>query len=172
MSKRQVEQADQAIKSSNRRLLRYLSSRLPNQQGAQDLAQEAYLRLLRRRLADLIKDPEAYLFRIATNLIHEYWLKAEIERGAVSDREDIELLAQGPSSLDSNIADNQKMEALIRILKVLPAMQRDVVLLHRRDGLTYAEIATRLDTSPDMVKKYLAKGLARCRVQLQRYYDE
>ncbi len=40
-------------------LLRYLTSRLPNGEDAKDLAQEAYLRLLRH--------PEPYLFRIAAS---------------------------------------------------------------------------------------------------------
>ena len=55
------------------RLLQFLCARLANEQDAQELAQEAYLRLLRASDAKLIRDPVAYLFRIARNLLHEWY---------------------------------------------------------------------------------------------------
>jgi|APSaa5957512535_1039671.scaffolds.fasta_scaffold244328_1 DNA-directed RNA polymerase specialized sigma24 family protein len=43
------------------RLHRYLRSRLANDADAQELAQEAFLRLLRISRTELIKHPQAYL---------------------------------------------------------------------------------------------------------------
>ena len=61
------------------------------------------------------------------------------------------------------------MKALERALRLLPPLQQRAVLMHRRDGLTYDEIAQELGCSPGMVRKYLRKGLVRCREYIRRY---
>ena len=42
---------------------------------AQDIAQEAYLRLIRIRKKSIISHPKAYLFQIAANLINEHYAR-------------------------------------------------------------------------------------------------
>ena len=153
-------------------LLRYLSARLPNGEDARDLAQETYLRLLRRSRDDLVRHPEAYLFRIAANLMYENWLKVRPEGSLRSEDVDPELLDSDDLSTESAAAKQQSVDALERVLRVMPPMRRQVVILNRRDGMTYEEISARLGISVGMVKKHLAKGLARCREQLRRYADE
>ena len=69
----------QSLAGRHLELVRFLSLRLPNQDDARDLAQEAYLRMLRLNDDHYIRHPEAYLFRIASNLVHEYWLAARSE---------------------------------------------------------------------------------------------
>ena len=152
-------------------LLRFLTSRLPNGEDAKDLAQEAYLRLLRRKRHDLVRQPEAYLFRIATNLIYEYWLRNRTEKDRNSSVEPDSLETEFPNA-EFSVAHQQSIAALERVLRVMPGIRRQVVLLHRRDGLTYREIAAQLGISVGMVKKHLAKGLARCREQMLRYSHE
>jgi len=153
-------------------LLRYLSSRLPNKEDARDLAQETYLRLLRRDRVDLVRHPEAYLFRIAANLMYEHWLKKRPEADARGSMIDPDSLMSDNLSTEETVANQQSIDALHRVLRVLPPKQQQVVLMHRRDGLTYGEMAEKLGISVGMVKKHLAKGLARCREQLLRYRDE
>ena len=57
------------------RLHLYLRSRLANDADAQELAQEAYLRLLRISRTELIKHPQTYLYRIASNLIKRFYME-------------------------------------------------------------------------------------------------
>ena len=57
---------------SGRRLLRYLAARLRDGTEADDLAQEAYLRLLRMDNAMLIRDPRSFALRVATNVATEW----------------------------------------------------------------------------------------------------
>lgn len=153
-------------------LLRFLTSRLPNGEDAKDLAQEAYLRLLRRNRDELVRHPEAYLFRIAANLMYEHWLKNRPESDQRAFAIDPEMMESEELSTESSIAQQQSVDALERVLRVMPPTRRRVVLMHRRDGMTYNEIAGELGISVGMVKKHLAKGLARCREQLLRYSDE
>jgi RNA polymerase sigma-70 factor (ECF subfamily) len=52
-------------------------------------------------------------------------------------------------------------------LRQLNPTCRAVLIFHRRDGMTYDEIAARLGISSSMVKKYLATALRHCRSQLR-----
>lgn len=48
------------------------------------------------------------------------------------------------------------------LLAGLPANAREAFLLSRLDGLTYSEIATRLDVSSSTVKNYISSALVHC----------
>lgn len=152
------------LSGRHRDLVRYLQSRLPTEDDARDLAQEAYLRLLRLDDDRLVRNPEAYLFRIASNLVYEFWLNAKPGRlSSAREPDELPTSVQGPETLAEH---EQAMDDLKRVLAVLPPVQRHVLLLHRRDGKTYEEIAGNLQISRDMVKKHLSKALARCRQYL------
>jgi hypothetical protein len=58
-----------------RRLRRFLSVRLRNVQDVPELAQEVFLRLLRVERHEAIRNPEAYLFTVASHVIHQYALR-------------------------------------------------------------------------------------------------
>lgn len=170
MSKQSKELARSLSANRHQDLVRYLSSRLPSEEDAKDLAQEAFLRLLRLERSDLIRHPEAYLYRIATNLVHEHWLKARPE-SAGSDLDPEGIAAPGKST-EGLAEQKQTLDTLGRALGLLPILQRRVVLMHRRDGLTYDEIGRALNISPGMVKKYLCKGLARCRAYVRQCQND
>ncbi len=156
-----------AVELQGTRLLGYLRSRLANEQDAQDLAQEAYLRLLRVPDKTLVRDPVAYLFRIARNLLHELYTTLPPETTLVSDGD---LIDDSPAP--EELADTrQHVERLEEVLNHLPPKCRAVMVLHRRDGMTYDEIGVELGISSAMVKKYLAQGLARCQARLRRFRE-
>ena len=148
-------------------LLRFLRARLANEQDAQDLVQEAYLRLLRASNANLIRDPVAYLFRIARNLLHEWYTSLP---PAPEPLDEFELVDEG-LTVEDRTELSQHMDRLEEVLRHLSPKCRAVILMHRRDGMTYDEIAAALRISPSMVKKYLSQGLARCRSGLRPYYE-
>ena len=149
------------------RLLGFLCARLANEQDAQELAQEAYLRLLRASDAKLIRDPVAYLFRIARNLLYEWYTSSPPPAEPLHE---FELVDEG-LTVEDRAEISQHMDRLEEVLRHLSPKCRAVILMHRRDGMTYDEIAARLEISSSMVKKYLSQGLARCRVGLRRYRE-
>ena len=149
------------------RLLRFLGARLANEQDAQDLAQEAYLRLLRVSDSKLIHDPVAYLFRIARNLLHEWYTSLP---PPCEPLDKVQLAEEGLTV--EELADlSQHMDRLNQVMRDLSPKCRAAIVMHRRDGMTYAEIADALGVSSSMVKKYLSKGLARCRVGMRGFYE-
>ncbi len=76
-SHRRIKNPDleQVFRDYSPTLLRYLISRVGSEAEARDLSQEAYLRLSRVADGDLIRQPEAYVFRISANLANEFLLK-------------------------------------------------------------------------------------------------
>ena len=61
---------------------------------------------------------------------------------------------------------DREVERSRKALEQVPARWRTALILQYRYGLTYAEIADRMGVSSNMVKKYLAQGLGRCRRQM------
>jgi DNA-directed RNA polymerase specialized sigma24 family protein len=65
--------------SHGRELRRFLSSRLPRGSAdVADLTQETFLRLLRIKDHEAIRNPQAYLFTVASHVVHQhalhYWM--------------------------------------------------------------------------------------------------
>ena len=167
-SEEHVGRGPAAAETQYVRVLRFLGARLANEQDAQDLAQEAYLRLLRASNSRLIHDPVAYLLRIARNLLHEWYTSAPPTRVPL---EEVELADDGMSAEDWTEI-SQQMKRLDDVLRHLSPKCRAAILMHRRDGMTYDEIARTLGISSSMVKKHLSQGLARCRSRLRRFDEQ
>jgi len=142
-----------------------LRARLANPQDAAELAEEAYLRLLRVKRPDLVRHPQAYLFRIARNLVHEMYAGRRAHNDAGVDPDLLE--SEDPSPYDLAVLANQR-EAVERAMKELPPKCQAALLLRWREGLTQQEIAERMGLSRQMVQKYLAAGIAHCRKRLRR----
>jgi RNA polymerase sigma-19 factor, ECF subfamily len=148
-------------------LVRYLLRRVRNKSDARDIAHEAYVRLLRLDRKDLIRDPQPYVFRLATNLIHEFELKRRADDARLTRwTEEQALTAEAPPP-HAHIDAAALRARIDQALASLSPKCRAVVVLHRRDGLTYEEIAKHLGLSVGMVKKHLAIGLRQCRNQLR-----
>lgn len=145
-------------------LHRFLTRHLHSAQDAGDLAQDVYLRFLQLPHNDLVRQPQAYLYRIAANLVYEYRLK-ERRRDVACDPDLLENIAEQSADitedgLEERLSTHQQLE---RVLRQIPPIYRAVLLLQKRDGLSYAEIAQELGLSVHTVQKYLFRALAHCR---------
>jgi RNA polymerase sigma factor (sigma-70 family) len=153
------------VDRNDRDLKRYLSQRVGNRAEVEDLAQEIYLRLLRIERKDLIRSPEALLFRVASNAIYEWRLLARNRLPhSAAGLEGLESLEGEPSA---DIWRAELAHALSDALERLSPKCRAAVVLHRREQLTYSEVGVQLGISVGMVKKHLAHGIALCRGHLR-----
>ena len=152
-------------------LTRFLRYRLRGKGEAQDLAQEAFMRLLRRSREHFIERPEAYLFRIAANLAYEQRLNGAIAADFDAAEAAGELVDESTAP-EQRAIDQERLHRLGQALMDLPPLPRAAFTLQRRDGLTYVEIAKRLDTTPNMVKKHLSLAMQRCRHALSADDDD
>jgi len=144
-------------------LSHYLERRLPAAADAEDLAQEAYLRLLRVDRAERIRRPEAMLFRIAANLVCDFYAHRG-RRRETANTDLVERSIDGDRSrpTEHRALTRQRLARLERVAAELPPKCRAALVLARRDGMTYREIAGRLGVSRSMVKQYLTRARVHC----------
>ena len=121
------------------------------------------MRLLRVKDADLIAQPDSYLFRIAINLIYEYRLREEKRRKREQTIGSEEFSDPGATSVEEMASQQERVGRIEGWLEELPPNVRVALIMQRRDGMTYAEIAERLHVSRSMVKKYLKRAVSHCR---------
>lgn len=139
-------------------LFRFISKRRRVASQDQRLARETYARLVRMPLEDLARDPQSYLFRVAGNLLHEFELERQPKNGARR------LWKNGNSdtlALQSDYAaDDAARGVKVReILAELTPLSRAALILHRRDGMSYEQIADQVGVSPLRVRQAFVQGL-------------
>ena len=155
------------------RLQQYLRARLANPDDAAELAQEAYLRLLRVKRVDMIRHPQAYLFRIAHNLLHELYTGRQMRIDADTDAEtELDALESAELTPDESAVLAGRRAMIEKAMSELPVKCRAALVLYWREGFTQKEIAERMNLSRQMVQKYLAQGLAHCQKRLRHIAAE
>lgn len=123
-------------------LLRYATRLLNNAAAAQDVVQEAFIRLFRRWTPDWPDDGRLrqWLYRTAHNAAIDH-IRGEQRRQRLYERSAEEQTAvaqpEAPAALD---AAERKRLVLERIAELDPS-EREVLLLRLQEGLSYAEIA-------------------------------
>ena len=146
------------------RLRRFLAVRLRNADDVPDLAQEVYLRLLRVDGYEGIRSPEAYLFTIASHVIHQHAVRRSSEPVSVDITEVFSEL-RTPASDDppDQAVHAQQIAELERILAQLPARVATALVLHRVAGYSVQEVGDELGVSRETAKKYLSRAVEHCR---------
>lgn len=142
-------------------LCQWFRSRLGSRDEAADLAQDTFLRVLRKSdELPHIREPRAYLTTIARGLVNDHWRKRSLERAW------LETLALLPNELafspERLLSMQQTLQQLDSMLSGLAPKAREVFVLSQLDGLSYAEIAGRLKLSERTVKRYMAQGFELC----------
>lgn len=146
----------------------FLRRRVAPAWDVQDLAQEVYVRMLRvdERQAEAIRDPRAYLFTVASNLVKEHAMLQK-RRASSVDVEQVLLQLVAPQGSAEDSAEREfRRQRLQQMLDRLPVRCRAVLVMQHRDGMNYQEIAERFGVSTHMVKKYVVKALTLCRKDL------
>lgn len=150
------------------RLRRFLGVRLRSPADAQDLAQEVFLRLLRVEHQEAIRSPEAYLFTVASHVVHQHSLRERAAPIAV-DIDDVlaELQVAADDDPQRQAETEQRLESLRGMLAKLPPHYSAALVLHRYAGLSIEEIGKELGVARPTAKKYLARALLFCRESQQ-----
>ena len=144
-----------------------LRARLPSNEDAQDIAQEACLKMLQvsTKMND-IHNPKAYLYRIAHHLLYHHY--TNLTRRCEATNIDIDNLLSTDDDVETLIIDATRRQQINSAMRELPPKCQTALLLRWREGLRVAEIAKQMCLSQGMVKKYLAAGIGHFRKRLNR----
>jgi RNA polymerase sigma-70 factor (ECF subfamily) len=148
---------DQVVSARSARLLRTAYRILGNWADAEDVAQEAFVRLHRHGL-DFPNEAAlgAWLYRVTVNLC------LDRTRSWRPSTELPELPSPDPSAETIAIREQQK-QRLMAALALLPPKERAAVVLREVEGLNGAEVAAILGSSEGTVRSQVSKAVARLR---------
>ena len=158
------ESLDRVVDEYRPQLHRYLRSKLSNDADVEDIAQESFLRLLRVEAPELIRRPRDYLFRIASNVVHDFYLRqSRIPAMADYDEASQSEADEGQECFEDKLARHASIRRLETLVMELRPRQRAAFVLKKRDGLSHDEIAERLGISVHTARAYVSQALAYCR---------
>jgi RNA polymerase sigma factor (sigma-70 family) len=159
--------ATKAFRNHAVELHRFLARRVAHAQDADDLAQEVFARLLRVRDADLVRNPLSYVLGIATHVVREFKQRKHHERVLFDSELAEDLCEHLEHAAAQGVAEQLELrDRLDQALKQLPAAHQLVLLLVKRDGLSYTEAARKAGLSVHTIEKYVVEARARLRVIL------
>lgn len=142
-------------------LFSYLVRKLRNRDLAADLTQETFTRYLARSVdgVAVIGNERAYLFRTALNLAVDHVRQGQRRPQDESGAETLEMIGDPRPTQERIFSGRQELGLVKEALQSLPERTREIFILQRVDGLTYREIAERLEISDSSVQKHLAAAL-------------
>ena len=123
---------------------------------ADDLVQEAWVRLAGYERVQAVTTPEAFLMRTALNLSIDAH-RARVNHGEEVLLDEVVLIDMAPG-VEAVVLARERLARLSVGLGRLTVKTREIFLSHRVDGMTYQEIAQRHGLSISTVEKHIAKA--------------
>jgi RNA polymerase sigma factor (sigma-70 family) len=161
------------FREHNGALVAFLQGRLDSVAEAQEVAQEAYVRLLRLEHPEQVGFLRAYLFRIAANLavdrLRQRGTRAETAAAEASS----DVLGdwfEAPAPERRALAVDQ-LRTLREALRELPRKTSRAFVLHLIDGRDFASIARSMKLTERMVRYHVARALAHCRARIDAEHE-
>lgn len=138
-------------------VFRYLYYRVGDQQAAEDLTSEVFVRMIRAIGWYRSKNVafEAWLFQIARNLAIDHHRKMKIRNHLPLD----ESLVSRTGDVGEEVEKSLTSELLVKALATLSEVQRDVLILRFVNGVRVAQVAQMLHKSESAVKAHQRRAL-------------
>ena len=143
-------------------LRQYVARSMGSTKHSDDIAQDAYLRLLRHPPPlSAVEDAQrlrAYLFKIASNLVIDHWRsrKHETDFAVLSDSYVADI--PSPEPVDAEAALSREMAETFQKLRLL---DRQVMWLAYVEGANHREIATTLGLRERSIRVLLSRARAK-----------
>ncbi|AYA64853.1 MULTISPECIES: RNA polymerase sigma factor [unclassified Alteromonas] len=156
------------FRQHNDTLIKFLRARLRSDADAHEVAQEAYVKLLDLDKPDAISYLKAYLFKIASNLAIDR-LRSKQHNTVFKPLTFVE--SNHPSE-EQYALKKEQLKLMTGFINELPPRCRKAFLLSRLHGLSSGEIASLMNISDRMVRKYLVRATEYCRDRLDSHQGD
>lgn len=160
-----AELVTRLFREHNEALVRFLALRLRSQQEAKEVAQEAYVRLLKLDQPGAVGFLRAFLFKTAANLAVDRIRHEQMAQRVARESKWLEELSAQPTP-EQFATDAQELKVAERLIDELPPKCRRAFLLHKVYGLDFADIARQMGLGERMVRTYVCRALLYCRAGL------
>ncbi len=131
----------------------YILLTIKNQQLAEDLFQETFIKVIQSLRSGKYRDNGRFLswvIRISHNLIIDHFRKEKQMNSVSNDDSDLDLFNSkklADQNIEEILVNNQIMYEIRLLINELPDDQREVVLLRHYGGLSFKEIAEQTGVS-------------------------
>jgi RNA polymerase sigma-70 factor (ECF subfamily) len=140
---------------------------VPAQVDPEEVVQETFVKLwLKKEAINPEKDFQSYLFSIAKHLILDH-LKSAVNRRIYFVGEDLQQDLLIDENVESTLAENIE-EKLQQLIREIPERRREIFRLSRFEGLSYKQIAERLNISENTVDSQIRNALAFLRKEFRK----
>lgn len=151
------------LEGQRHRIYSYALYFLQNHEDAEDVVQEAFIRLWQRCKAPDRKGMQAWLVRVTHNLCIDVKRRRQRAPIGLNDEETLHRLAtQATVSVDSDPTQllelDERQRILLTAMEELPDTTQSFLLLHYFQGLTYREIGEITHTNTNTVKVQVHRG--------------
>lgn len=140
---------------------------VPTQIDPEEIVQEVFVRVwLKKEAINPDKDFQSYLFSIAKHLVIDH-LKSAVNRRLYFVEEHFQqdlMIEEGP---ESTIPENAE-EKLRNLIQQIPERRREIFCLSRFEGLSYKQIAGRLNITENTVDSQIRNALAFLRKEFRK----
>lgn len=136
-------------------LFRYLHRLTGDADVADDIAQEAFVRLLKQSLPEAEVRP--WLFTVAMNLVRDHARKVERRQRLLTTAP---VLVSSPPLADEVVERAEQVGSVRDVLDRLSPRDRQLLLM-REEGFKYEEIAAVIGVAPASVGTLIARALRR-----------
>ncbi|MGA6994222.1 MAG: sigma-70 family RNA polymerase sigma factor [Candidatus Deferrimicrobiaceae bacterium] len=145
------------------RIYRYVSYKVEDRRDAEDLAGEVFVRML-SAIRNQTGNLEAWLFRIAGNVLTDHYRKRSVRSG------EVELTEEIAGGSDPGAAVERKLDGdrLRKGLRALTEEQRETVILRFVMGYDHEEVATMMGRSAGAVRALQFRALAALKDVLEK----
>lgn len=152
------------FKSHAKALRNYLYYKFGNESQAEDMTQEAFIKLWQNCADVPIEKAKSYIYTIANNASLNVIAHQKVVLNYAKSAPANESTNESPEFL---LEEDQFKTKLLTAIQNLNETQRIAFLMHRIDGKKYAEIAAELDISVKAVEKRIHLAL----VELRKEFD-
>lgn len=130
----------------------------------EDIVQQTFANFVELKRPESIRNPRAFLYRIASNLIVNHFRRAVHARNfAILERNLAQALgARDEASPEIVLLDREAFAQVAAAVETLPRRRRRFLLLNRVEGMSYSEIARRNGVSEGTVRRDVELAVIAC----------
>lgn len=152
-----------------KRPLLHALARKAGDEEAEDVVQDAFLKSVETEQSSPLKSAVAFMVSVTRHSVIDRLRSRRFRSGVVSEAPDamFDAIDPAPDPERAAIAAD-RLARTLAVIENLPLRRREVLYLHRFEGLSYAEIGKRLGISSRTAEGHLAAAMA----QLARELDQ